>query len=165
MAYFTTSRMSLMILEMYNANNRFADGATDYREKDIRVLIECQQKALVLGEYIESMGMDYSSIVSKFERYCNMIYEMAENLDNNEIIIDRHLSIGPLLWEMLEEIENRIVEISSIDIYDFSNLVETDKEKVLVEKEINRLIENCLSYEGTPSESEEYTRPIAVGTY
>lgn len=165
MAYFTRSRMETMVLELYRANDRFAKGATENRKKDLQVLIDCQQKALVLGEYLESMGMDYSGIVSMFEEYCNHIYAMAENLDNDAIVIDHQLDVGNLLITTLDIIRQRIVEINRIDIYDFRNLVETNREKKLVEKEINRLYDSCFEKDGPLVTGEENFRPLAVGTY
>ncbi len=165
MAYFTRGRMGLLLTEMIEANDRFADGATENREADIRALIECQQKALVLGEYIESMGMDYSFIVAMFSTYCNMIYSIAENLDNREHVINNQIEINNLLWKIMHEIDKNIIEISNIDIYDFSGLVNTKQESVKVSKEINRLIDNCLLCDSQNFESEEFTRELVVGTY
>ena len=80
MAYFTRNKMLTMVLELYTANHRFAQGGTGDDAADLQVLIGCQQKALVLGEYLESMGMDYSDIVEKFENYCNLSYIMVQSI-------------------------------------------------------------------------------------
>ena len=165
MAYFTRNRMEMMVLELYAANAHFANGGTDDYENDLKLLIECQQKALVLGEYLESMGMDYSDIVEKFENYCNLIYDISENLDDKELVIDHKLDIEPILSEILKNIEDRIVEIRSIDVYDFRGLVEAPGEKTIVSKEINRLIDSCLSGVDGLTEGEEMYRPLVVGTY
>ena len=165
MAYFTRTKMETMVLELYSANSRFANGGTDDYQGDLRVLIECQQKALVLGEYLESMGMDYSDIVEKFENYCNLIYDISENLDNRDLVIDHKLDIEPILSDILSNIENRIIEIRSIDVYDFRGLVEAPGEKAIVSKEINRLIDSCLSNVSGLIEGEEMYRPLVVGTY
>ena len=165
MAYFTRNKMETMVLELYSANTRFADGGTEDYEGDLRVLIECQQKALVLGEYLESMGMDYSEIVEKFENYCNMIYDISENLDDIDLVIDHKLDIENILRDILEDIEDKIIEIKSIDIYDFRGLVEAPGEKAIVSKEINRLIDSCLGNIPGLTEGEEMYRPLVVGTY
>ncbi len=165
MAYFTRNRMETMVLELYSANARFANGGTDDYQGDLRVLIECQQKALVLGEYIESMGMDYSEIVEKFEKYCNMIYDISENLDDRELVIDHKLDIEQVLAAILTDIEDKIIEIKSIDVYDFRGLVEAPGEKDIVSKEINRLIDSCLSNVAGLVEGEEMYRPLVIGTY
>lgn len=165
MAYFTRTKMIQMALEMYNANKRFMYGGTDDRSGDLKVLIECQQKALVLGEYLETFGMDYSVIVSAIEEYCNHVYEIAENLANDEVVVEHYNRITGVLARIVQLIEDKIVEISSIDVYDFRGLVSTNKEKILVENEINRLIDQCLGQSGSIVETEEYYRPIMVGTY
>ncbi|MBQ3774211.1 MAG: hypothetical protein II833_07475, partial [Pseudobutyrivibrio sp.] len=97
-----------------------------------------------LGEYLESMGMDYSDIVEKFEKYCNLIYDISENLNDRELVIDHKLDIEPILSSILKDIEERIIEIRSIDVYDFRGLVDAPGEKAIVSKEINRLIDSCL---------------------
>ena len=165
MAYFTRNKMETMVLELYSANTRFANGGTDDYEGDLRVLIECQQKALVLGEYLESMGMDYSDIVEKFENYCNMIYDISENLDDTVLVMDHKVDIATVLTDILKDIEEKIIEIKSIDIYDFRGLVEAPGEKLIVSKEINRLIDSCLNSAGPLPEGEEMYRPLVVGTY
>ncbi len=165
MAYFTRNKMLTMVLELYTANHRFAQGGTGDDAADLRVLIGCQQKALVVGEYLESMGMDYSDIVEKFEKYCNMIYDISENLDDTKLIMDHSESIAMVLSEIIREIENRIVEIRSIDVYDFRGLVEAPGEELIVSKEINRLIDSCLNNVAGLVEGEEMYRPLVIGTY
>jgi Glu-tRNA(Gln) amidotransferase subunit E-like FAD-binding protein len=157
--------METMVLELYSANTRFANGGTDDYEGDLRVLIECQQKALVLGEYLESMGMDYSDIVEKFENYCNMIYDISENLDDTVLVMDHKVDIAQVLTDILKDIEEKIIEIKSIDIYDFRGLVDAPGEKAIVSKEINRLIDSCLGNVPGLTEGEEMYRPLVVGTY
>ena len=165
MAYFTRNKMLTMVLELYTVNNRFAQGGTGNDADDLQVLIGCQQKALVLGEYLESMGMDYSDIVEKFEKYCNMVYDISENLSDTVLVMDRKVKIDHKLCDIISEIENRIVEIRSIDIYDFRGLVDAPGEKRIVSSEINRLIDDCLSKAGPLDEGEEMYRPLIVGTY
>ena len=165
MAYFTRNKMEMMVLELYSANARFANGGTEDLQGDLRVLIECQQKALVLGEYLESMGMDYSDIVEKFEKYCNLIYDISENLSDKQLVMDRTESIQWKLSEILQDIENKIVEIRNIDIYDFRGLVTAPGEKAIVSGEINRLIDDCLGKVDGLTEGEEMYRPLIVGTY
>ena len=165
MAYFTRNKMLTMVLELYTANNRFAQGGTGDDYEDLQILIGCQQKALVLGEYLESMGMDYSDIVEKFENYCNMVYDISENLNDTVLVMDRKVNIDHKLSDIIKEIENRIVEIRSIDIYDFRGLVNAPGEKQIVSSEINRLIDACLSSAGPLDEGEEMYRPLIVGTY
>ena len=165
MAYFTRNRMETMVLELYSANTRFANGGTDDYQGDLRVLIECQQKALVLGEYLESMGMDYSEIVEKFEKYCNLIYDISENLDDTVLVMDHKVDIAQILTDILQDIEDKIIEIKSIDIYDFRGLVDAPGEKAIVSKEINRLIDSCLGNVPGLTEGEEMYRPLVVGTY
>ena len=165
MAYFTRSRMIMMGLDMYETNQRFNQGPTDNKQADLTCLIECQQKALVLGEYLETFGMDYSDIVSEIEKYCNFIYDMAENLNDTDQIIKLKFQVDYQVALLVQKFQDRIIEISSIDIFDFSNVAETKKEKVLIEKEINRLIDNCIKADGKMDESEEFTREILVGQY
>jgi len=165
MAYFTRSKMLTMVLELYTASHRFESGSTGDDATDLRVLIGCQQKALVLGEYLESMGMDYSDIVEKFENYCNMIYDISENLSDTLLVMERTESIQWKLSEIIQDIENKIVEITNIDIYDFRGLVTAPGEKAIVSGEINRLIDNCLGKVEGLVEGEEMYRPLIVGTY
>ena len=165
MAYFTRNKMLTMVLELYTANHRFAQGGTGDDAADLQVLIGCQQKALVLGEYLESMGMDYSDIVEKFENYCNMIYDISENLKDTDLVMDHKVSIEMTLSDILSEIENRIIEIKSIDVYDFRGLVDAPGEKAIVAGEINRLIDSCLGKVEGLVEGEEMYRPLVIGTY
>jgi len=157
--------MEMMVLELYAANNHFANGGTDDYEGDLRILIECQQKALVLGEYLESMGMDYSDIVEKIEDYCNLIYDISENLDDTELVIEHKIDITNILQNILKDIEDKIIEIKSIDVYDFRGLVEAPGEKAIVSKEINRLIDSCLNNVEGLTQGEEMYRPLVIGTY
>ena len=165
MAYFTRNKMLTMVLELYTASHRFEAGATGDDSADLNVLIGCQQKALVLGEYLESMGMDYTEIVEKFEKYCNMIYDISENLSDSVLVIENTDKIQWVLSEILQDIENKIVEIRSIDIYDFRGLVTAPGEKAIVSGEINRLIDDCLGKVEGLTEGEEMYRPLIVGTY
>ena len=165
MAYFSRSRMVYMALDMYTANEQIRRMELPDKASELRLLIECQQKALVIGEYLESLGMDYTDIVSKFEVYCNYVYEIAENLDDREFVTDTCLTIAPVLESIINDIENKIVEISSIDIYDFRGFTDTEKEHKIVEREIDRLIDSCLSKVGSIEPGEEYSRPLVVGNY
>ena len=165
MAYFTRNKMLTMVLELYTSSHRFESGSTGDDATDLKILIGCQQKALVLGEYLESMGMDYTEIVEKFEKYCNMIYDISENLSDTVFVIDRTDKIQWVLSEILQDIENKIVEIRSIDIYDFRGLVDAPGEKAIVSGEINRLIDACLNSAGPLPEGEEMYRPLVIGTY
>lgn len=165
MAYFTRSRMVFMGVAMYEDNERFAHGATNRRKEDLEVLIGCQQKALVLGEYLESFGMDYTDIVEDIETYCNLIYDMAENLDNTEFIIECKYQVDRQLGIIINKIQDRIVEIANIEVFDFRNLGETKKENTLITKEINRLIDNCVESITETKDSLEYNIPIVVGSY
>ena len=165
MAYFTRNKMLTMVLELYTASHRFEAGRTGDDAEDLRVLIGCQQKALVLGEYLESQGMDYTDIVEKFEKYCNMIYDISENLKDSGLVIEHTDKIQWVLSEILQDIENRIVEIRNIDIYDFRGLVTAPGEKAIVSGEINRLIDDCLGKVDGLTEGEEMYRPLIVGTY
>ena len=79
--------------------------------------------------------------------------------------MDHKAAITNVLSDILQDIENRIVEIKSIDIYDFRGLVDAPGEKTIVSKEINRLIDACLNSAGPLSEGEEMYRPLVVGTY
>ena len=112
MAYFTRNKMLTMVLELYTANHRFAQGGTGDDAADLQVLIGCQQKALVLGEYLESMGMDYSDIVEKFENYCNMIYDISENLNDANLIIDHKLDIECILSDILNGLYSYLISLS-----------------------------------------------------
>mgnify|MGYP006916119784 CR=1 FL=1 len=165
MAYFTRNRMEMMVLELYAANTHFTNGGSDDYSEDLKILIECQQKALVLGEYLESMGMDYSDIVEKFESYCNLVYDISENLGDKTLIMNNKKEIDPILSDILKNIEDRIIEIKSIDVYDFRGLVNAPGEVNIVSKEINRLIDSCLSNIPGMEEGEEMYRPLVVGTY
>ena len=165
MAYFTRNKMLTMVLELYTASHRFESGSTGDDAEDLKVLIGCQQKALVLGEYLESQGMDYTDIVEKFENYCNLIYDISENLKDTVLVIDNTEKIQWALSEILQDIENRIVEIRNIDIYDFRGLVTAPGEKAIVSGEINRLIDDCLGKVEGLIEGEEIYRPLIVGTY
>ena len=80
-------------------------------------------------------------------------------------MMDRTESIQWKLSEILQDIENKIVEIRNIDIYDFRGLVEAPGEKAIVSGEINRLIDDCLNSAGPLTEGEEMYRPLIVGTY
>ena len=165
MAYFTREKMLRMALEMYEDNKYFLSGQASHCEADIRLLIACQQKALVVGEYIESLGMDYSNIVALFEDYCNHIYNICENLNDTEYVKNQALSIASLLVEIIDAVEKQIVEIRNIDVFDFRGLVDTKREKTLVSNEINRLYDVCINSDDANEESEEYQRAIVVGTY
>ena len=154
-----------MGVAMYEDNERFAQGATENRKDDLQVLIGCQQKALVLGEYLESLGMDYTDIVEDIEAYCNKIYEMAENLDDAKLVIERKYQVDKLLGIIINKIQHRIVEISNIEIFDFRNTGDNPKEKQVISAEINRILDVFTDSIHEDVESEEYDIPIVVGTY
>jgi hypothetical protein len=94
-----------------------------------------------------------------------MIYDISENLSDTVLVMDHKVGIEMVLSDILNEIENRIVEIRSIDVYDFRGLVTAPGEKQIVSGEINRLIDSCLRSAGPLEEGEEMYRPLIVGTY
>lgn len=164
MAYFTRSKMVLMALEMYDYVERFKNGATEDRAMDMNVLVGFQQKALVLGEYLESMGMDYSDVVKNIETACNLVYEMAENLDDTNLVMDHHKKLCTFCQGLVKAIKERIIEISRIDVYDFRNLANDSKEAKTIENEIDNLYYKCFKVE--PSQvGIEFSVPIVVGNY
>ncbi|WP_458459839.1 hypothetical protein, partial [Pseudobutyrivibrio sp.] len=84
---------------------------------------------------------------------------------DTDLVMDHKVSIEMTLSDILSEIENRIIEIKSIDVYDFRGLVDAPGEKAIVAGEINRLIDSCLGKVEGLTEGEEMYRPLVVGTY
>ena len=164
MAYFTRSMIKCISVEMYEQNERFLKGASGNDEEDLGVLIMMQQRALVLGEYLESLGPDYSKLVAVLEGCCNLIYDISENLKDIELVKFNAYKIASGLVEFIDLVDEKIVEISNIDVYDFRNLVETKSEKLIVSKEINRMYEFCAS-SLEEENSEEIEAPLVVGNY
>lgn len=48
-------------------------------------LVQCQESAIVLGTYIDTLGKEYASLVGILEDYCENIYQMNENLADENL--------------------------------------------------------------------------------
>lgn len=48
-------------------------------------LVQCQESAIVLGTYIDTLGEEYASLVGILEDYCENIYQMNENLADENL--------------------------------------------------------------------------------
>lgn len=48
-------------------------------------LVQCQESAIVLGTYIDTLGKEYASLVGILEDYCENIYQMSENLADESL--------------------------------------------------------------------------------
>lgn len=48
-------------------------------------LVQCQESAIVLGTYIDTLGEEYASLVEILEDYCENIYQMNENLADENL--------------------------------------------------------------------------------
>ena len=50
-----------------------------------QVLIQCQEAAILLGTYIESIGEKYVELVRILENYCENIYLMSESINDEKV--------------------------------------------------------------------------------
>lgn len=69
-----------------------------------QALVECQETALVLGTYIETLDEKYAGLVTILEDYCENIYQMSEALSDEK----QCRKIGKKIQKQLAQLENGI---------------------------------------------------------
>ena len=166
MAYFTRAKMLDMIDTISHSNEHFIKhGPSGNDRADLELLIGVQQVTIALADYIDSLGSDTGCIVELLETVCECVYTQAENLSDAQMVIDEAKKLAKILPILKDAIEEEIVEISSINIIEFSQIAETEEDSKRITREINRLMDVSIKKNGPVEVGIEYNIPIVVGSY
>lgn len=67
---------------LLKANDAIVRTTRTNPEKAAEALAQCQESAIALGTYIDTLGEKYASLVHVLEDYCENIYQMSESLSD-----------------------------------------------------------------------------------
>ncbi len=70
---------------LLNANDAIARAARTNARGAEEALGQCQESAIVLGTYIDTLGEKYANLVHILEDYCENIYQMSESLSDENV--------------------------------------------------------------------------------
>ena len=70
---------------LLNANDAIARAARTNVRGAEEALGQCQESAIVLGTYIDTLDEKYANLVHILEDYCENIYQMSENLSDENV--------------------------------------------------------------------------------
>ncbi len=70
---------------LLNANDAIARAARTNVRGTEEALGQCQESAIVLGTYIDTLDEKYANLVHILEDYCENIYQMSENLSDENV--------------------------------------------------------------------------------
>lgn len=70
---------------LLKANDAVARTAASNPQGAAEVLMQCQEAAIVLGTHLEEMDGQYASLVQILEDYCENIYQINENLPDENL--------------------------------------------------------------------------------
>ena len=67
---------------LLKANDAVLKTASSNPQGASEALVQCQESAIVLGTYIDTLGETYANLVHLLEDYCENIYQMSESLSD-----------------------------------------------------------------------------------
>lgn len=70
---------------LIRANDAVAKTAGSNPQGAAEALVQCQESAIVLGTYMDALGEEYSHLVHTLEDYCENIYQLSENLSDENV--------------------------------------------------------------------------------
>lgn len=70
---------------LIKANDAVAKTAGSNPQGAAEALVQCQESAIVLGTYMDTLGEEYSHLVHTLEDYCENIYQLSENLSDENV--------------------------------------------------------------------------------
>ena len=136
------------LLQMVDTLKKANDRSREARKTDLpgvmNVLIQCQEAAIILGEYIEILGERYECFVKILEEYCENLYQMSQKIEDEnareqlyrdmkkqllelenglqkEIEDDKKevvfLPYKASMWDSLESVWKRASEDENLDTY------------------------------------------------
>lgn len=70
---------------LIRANDAVTRTAASNQQGAREALVQCQESAIVLGTYIDTLGEEYAPLVGMLEDYCENIYQMSENLTDENL--------------------------------------------------------------------------------
>lgn len=74
--------MLQMVDTLLRANEAALKSALSNPQSVSEALIQCQESAIMLGTYLETLGENYARLVQILEAYCENIYQMNEGLSD-----------------------------------------------------------------------------------
>lgn len=76
----------------------------DKKDEMIGLLTECQEEAITIGSLIEKVYDEKSQIIHELERYCEMVYDISQNVEKITVCKE----YNALALQQLEKIRERI---------------------------------------------------------
>ena len=70
---------------LLKANDVVLKTAVSNPEGVSEALVQCQESAIILGNYIDTLGETYAHLVHLLEDYCENIYQMSESLSDENV--------------------------------------------------------------------------------
>ncbi len=70
---------------LLKANDAVMKTALSNPQGASEALVQCQESAIVLGTYIDTLGETYAHLVHLLEDYCENIYQMSESLSDENV--------------------------------------------------------------------------------
>lgn len=70
---------------LLKANDAIVKSITSNPQGAGEALVQCQESAIALGTYIDTLGGEYAEMVRILEEYCENIYQMNENLSDERV--------------------------------------------------------------------------------
>jgi len=67
---------------LLRANDAIVKAVTSNPQGAAEALVQCQESAITLGTYIDTLGGEFASLVHILEDYCENIYQMSESLSD-----------------------------------------------------------------------------------
>ena len=65
---------------LLHANDAIAKTVRSNPQGAAEALAQCQESAIALGTYIDTLGEKYANLVHILEEYCENIYQVSESL-------------------------------------------------------------------------------------
>lgn len=101
----------LQTVEMLlKANDAVLKTAVSNPQGASEVLVQCQESAIVLGTYIDTLGEVYAHLVHLLEDYCENIYQMSESLSDENACRKTAKKIQEQLTSLQNGIKNDMPE-------------------------------------------------------
>ena len=77
--------MLQIVNTLLKANDAVLKTALSNPQGASEALVQCQESAIVLGTYIDTLGETYAHLVHLLEDYCEKIYQMSENMSDENV--------------------------------------------------------------------------------
>lgn len=105
-----------MVDTLKKANDRSREAGKTDLPGVMNVLIQCQEAAIILGEYIETLGERYECFAKILEEYCENLYQMSQKIEDENAreqlyrdMKEQLLEVGNGLQKEIEDDKKEVV--------------------------------------------------------